>query len=88
MIDARAQYHPQWIGDRSQLSVSVHRQCVKCNRNLSGNAVEYRIRLVKRIGADQVVFPERQLGYWTAARYSSDYISNYIALTDGYSNQL
>ncbi|MNV92254.1 Bacteriophage Lambda NinG protein [compost metagenome] len=27
---------------------------MKCNRNLSGNAVEYRIRLVKRIGADLV----------------------------------
>ena len=26
--------------------LNVHRQCVKCNRNLSGNAVEYRIRLV------------------------------------------
>ncbi|OFS74377.1 ninG protein [Pseudomonas sp. HMSC08G10] len=34
--------------------LNVHRQCVKCNRNLSGNAVEYRIRLVKRIGADKV----------------------------------
>ncbi|APF01664.1 ninG protein [Pseudomonas putida] len=34
--------------------LNVHRQCVKCNRNLSGNAIEYRIRLVKRIGADQV----------------------------------
>ncbi|WP_177408564.1 MULTISPECIES: recombination protein NinG [unclassified Pseudomonas] len=34
--------------------LNVHRQCVKCNRNLSGNAVEYRIRLVKRIGTDQV----------------------------------
>lgn len=34
--------------------LNVHRQCVRCNRNLSGNAVEYRIRLLKRIGADQV----------------------------------
>ncbi|MFG0400599.1 recombination protein NinG [Pseudomonas sp. zjy_11] len=38
--------------------LNVHRQCVKCNRNLSGNAVEYRIRLVKRIGADQVEWLE------------------------------
>ncbi len=38
--------------------LNVHRQCVKCNRNLSGNAVEYRIRLVHRIGADQVTFLE------------------------------
>ena len=38
--------------------LNVHRQCVKCNRNLSGNAIEYRIRLVKRIGADQVEWLE------------------------------
>ncbi|MDF9616994.1 recombination protein NinG [Pseudomonas entomophila] len=38
--------------------LNVHRQCVKCNRSLSGNAVEYRIRLVRRIGADQVEFLE------------------------------
>ena len=34
--------------------LNIHRQCVKCNRNLSGNAVEYRIRLVHRIGAEKV----------------------------------
>lgn len=38
--------------------LNVHRQCVKCNRNLSGNAVEYRIRLVKRIGVDAVEWLE------------------------------
>jgi hypothetical protein len=38
--------------------LNIHRQCVKCNRNLSGNAVEYRIRLVLRIGADRVAWLE------------------------------
>ncbi|SDQ68273.1 Bacteriophage Lambda NinG protein [Pseudomonas sp. UC 17F4] len=38
--------------------LNVHRQCVRCNRNLSGNAVEYRIRLVQRIGADRVAWLE------------------------------
>jgi hypothetical protein len=38
--------------------MNIHRQCVKCNRNLSGNAVEYRIRLVQRIGAEKVAFLE------------------------------
>lgn len=38
--------------------LNIHRQCVKCNRNLSGNAVEYRIRLVLRIGADLVAWLE------------------------------
>lgn len=49
--------------------LNVHRQCVKCNRNLSGNAVEYRIRLVQRIGADQVVFLE---GPHQARKYTID----------------
>lgn len=39
--------------------LNIHRQCVKCNRNLSGNAVEYRIRLVQRIGAEKVIWLER-----------------------------
>ncbi|CAH0316850.1 hypothetical protein SRABI89_05080 [Pseudomonas koreensis] len=38
--------------------LNIHRQCVKCNRNLSGNAVEYRIRLVQRIGAETVAWLE------------------------------
>ena len=38
--------------------LNCHAQCVKCNRNLSGNAVEYRIRLVKRIGAAKVEWLE------------------------------
>ena len=38
--------------------LNIHRQCVKCNRNLSGNAVEYRIRLVHRIGAETVIWLE------------------------------
>lgn len=47
--------------------LNVHRQCVKCNRNLSGNAVEYRIRLVHRIGADRVTWLE---GPHQAQRYT------------------
>jgi hypothetical protein len=37
---------------------NVHRQCVRCNRNLSGNAVEYRIRLMTRIGAEKLAWLE------------------------------
>jgi hypothetical protein len=33
---------------------NCHKQCHKCNRYLSGNVVEYRIRLIKRIGLDKV----------------------------------
>ena len=50
-------------------------------RATSGNQEKF---LMKN-GASAVVFPERQLGSWTAIRYGSDTISNYIDLSDGYS---
>ena len=42
-------------------------------------------RFLKKNGADAVIFPERQIGQWTAVLYSSDTISNYVDLKDGYS---
>ncbi|MFV3015524.1 recombination protein NinG [Pseudomonas sp. KHB2.9] len=51
--------------------LNIHRQCVKCNRNLSGNAVEYRIRLVLRIGADKVAWLE---GPHEARKYTAEEI--------------
>ena len=42
-------------------------------------------KFLLRNGADAVVFPERQMANWTAIRYSSDHIENYIAVSDGYS---
>lgn len=33
---------------------NVHSACTRCNRQLSGNAVEYRNRLIKRIGQERV----------------------------------
>ena len=34
--------------------LNIHKQCVKCNRWLSGNVVEYRVRLIERIGLERV----------------------------------
>ncbi len=36
-------------------------------------------------GADKVVYPEKELASWTAIRYTSDHIMDYIELDDGYS---
>ena len=33
-----------------------------------------------RNGADQIIYPEKQLAEWTAIRYSSDHIFDYIEL--------
>jgi hypothetical protein len=33
---------------------NVHLQCAPCNTYLSGNAIEYRIKLIQRIGVERV----------------------------------
>lgn len=37
---------------------NCHRQCVPCNQHKAGNVIEYRIRLIERIGADRLAFLE------------------------------
>lgn len=39
---------------------NVHKQCVPCNQHKSGNAVEYRLGLIARIGSDRVAYLERE----------------------------
>jgi len=39
---------------------NVHASCAQCNSHKSGNLVEYRIRLVKKIGKDAVKYLESQ----------------------------
>lgn len=48
---------------------NVAAQCAKCNTHLSGNAIEYRISLVKRIGIERVLWLE---GAHEPRRYSID----------------
>ena len=40
--------------------LNCHKQCVPCNQHKSGNAIEYRIGLVARIGAEKVAWLEGQ----------------------------
>lgn len=37
---------------------NCHKQCVPCNQHKSGNIVEYRIRLLQKIGADRLALLE------------------------------
>lgn len=49
--------HYRSVGAAPQLRFNednCHKQCVHCNQHKSGNAIEYRIGLVKRIGAQRV----------------------------------
>ena len=46
-------------------------------------AQDVQAKFLLRNGADEVVYPEKQMAVWTAIRYSSDHILDYIALGDG-----
>lgn len=50
---------------------NVHSSCTRCNRQLSGNAVEYRIRLIDRIGLKLV---ERIENDNTPRKFTIDYL--------------
>lgn len=43
---------------------------------------DVQAKFLLRNGADEVVYPEKQMAVWTAIRYSSDHILDYIALGD------
>ena len=49
--------HYRSVGAAAHLrynTYNAHSQCVSCNRDLSGNVVDYRICLIRRIGIDRV----------------------------------
>ena len=45
-------------------------------------ARDVHARFLARNGADEVIYPERQLAEWTAIRYSSNHILDYTPLSD------
>lgn len=52
---------------------------------VSRASTDRQASLLKKIGADEIVYPEKQLASWTAIRYSSDHIFDYIELDKDYS---
>ena len=49
--------------------LNVHKQCAPCNNHLSGNIVNYRINLIKKIGIDKVEWLE---SFNEVAKYTID----------------
>lgn len=45
---------------------------------------DVQAKFLLRNGADEVVYPEKQLAKWTAIRYSADHILDYIELDEDY----
>lgn len=52
---------------------------------LSRAARDVHAKFLLRNGADDVIYPEKQMASWAAVRYSADNIFDYIELSDGYS---
>ena len=49
---------------------------------ISRAARDVHAKFLLRNGADEVVYPEKQLAVWTAVRYSADHILDYVQLDD------
>ena len=49
---------------------------------VSRAATDVQEKFLLRNGANEVVYPEKQLAKWTAIRYSADHILDYIELDD------
>lgn len=50
---------------------------------LSRAARDVHAKFLLRNGADDVIYPEKQMALWSAVRYSSDNVFDYIELTPG-----
>lgn len=71
----QGQYHAghyRTVGANPELrfeELNIHKQCAPCNNHKSGDIVNYRINLVKRIGQDAVDWLE---GYHEPKRYTAE----------------
>lgn len=72
--------HYRSRGAASHLRFNVfnaHSACTRCNRQLSGNAVEFRIRLIQRIGLERV---ERLEADNTPRKFDIEYLKRVKAI--------
>lgn len=75
------------IGDNFQSSLETTSLLRENGAKLvvSRAARDVQAKFLLRNGADRIVYPEKQVANWTAIRYSSDHIFDYIELAGDYS---
>ena len=75
------------IGDdfQSSLETTSLLQELGAKKVVSRAARDVHAKFLLRNGADEVVYPERQLAKWSAIRYTSDHIFDYVELGKEYS---
>lgn len=74
------------IGDDflASLEVTAYLKELGAKKVISRAARDTQEKFLLRNGADEVVYPEKIIGNWTAIRCSSDSISDYIQLGDDF----
>lgn len=74
------------IGDNFQSSLETTSLLKELGAKMvvSRAARDVHARFLLRNGADEVVYPEKQLAAWAAIRYSADHIFDYIELDEKY----
>ena len=74
------------IGDNFQSSLEVTCLLKELGARMvvSRAARDVHAKFLLRNGADEIVYPERQLADWVAIRYSADHILDYIELDEGH----
>lgn len=72
------------IGDNFQSSLETTSLLKELGAKMvvSRAARDVHAKFLLRNGADEVVYPEKQLATWTAIRYSADHILDYIELDE------
>lgn len=73
------------IGDDFQNSLEITSLLKEKGAKMvvSRAARDVHAKFLVRNGADQVVYPERELANWTAIRYTANHISDYIDMGEG-----
>lgn len=74
------------IGDNFQSSLETTSLIKELGARMvvSRASRDVHAKFLLKNGADEVVYPERQVANWTAIRYSSDRILNYVGLNTDY----
>ena len=75
------------IGDNFQSSLETTALLKECGAPfvLARAARDIHAKFLLRNGADDVIYPERQMASWSAVRYTADHIFDYVELTPEYS---
>lgn len=74
------------IGDdfQSSLETTSFLKELGAKKVVSRAARDVQAKFLLRNGADEIVYPEKQLANWTAIRYTADHIFDYIELNADY----